>query len=139
MHDGDYILKCKISTKGHKMKATLMMITISALVLVGCATTGMSGAFDKDGLPKQQYYVGGGFSINYQAPGVPGTVYVVEVISRKLLVTESLDKDQVYSFNFDPVDDDVHTHLKTMGIDPLNLKFSLYFVPQQQAEEVSDK
>ena len=52
------------------MKATLMMITISAMVLGGCATTGMSGAFDKDGLPKQQYYVGGGVDINYRALGV---------------------------------------------------------------------
>ena len=95
------------------MKAILMMITISTLFLGGCATTGMSGAFDKDGLPKQQYYVGGGFSINYRAQGVPGNVYVVE--------------------------ENVHMRLKEVGIDPLNLEFSLYFVPQQQAEEVSDK
>jgi len=85
------------------MKATLMMITISALVLGGCATTGMSGAFDKDGLPKQQYYVGGGVSINYRAPGVPGNVYVVEENSRKLLTTESLDKDEVFNFDIDPI------------------------------------
>ena len=121
------------------MKAILMMITISTLFLGGCATTGMSGAFDKDGLPKQQYYVGGGFSINYRAQGVPGNVYVVEENSKKLIATESLDKDQVYSFNFDTSNEDVHMRLKEVGIDPLNLEFSLYFVPQQQAEEVSDK
>lgn len=121
------------------MKATLMMITISALVMGGCATTGMSGAFDKDGLPKQQYYVGGGVGINYRAPGVPGNVYVVEENTRTLLATESLDKDKVYTFNIDPMDDDVHLGLKAMGMDPLNLKIALYFVPQQQAEEVSDK
>ena len=120
------------------MKATLMMIGISALVLGGCATTGMSGAFDKDGLPKRQYYVGGGFSINYRAPGVPGTVYVVEVMSKKLIVTESLDIDKVFKLDFDTSDEDVHMALKEMGIDPLNLKFELYFVPQQP-EEVSDK
>jgi hypothetical protein len=121
------------------MKAALMMITISALVLGGCATTGMSDAFDKDGLPKQQYYVGGGFSVEYRAQRVPGNVYVVEENSRKLIVTESLDKDQVYSFTFESMDDEVQKNLKAMGMDPLNLKFSLYFVPQQQAEEVSDK
>jgi hypothetical protein len=125
--------------KGQKMKAILMMITISALVLGGCATTGMSGAFDKDGLPKQQYYVGGGAVMNYRAPGVPGTVYVVEENSRTLIVTESLDKDKVYNLNIDLKDDDVHMGLKAMGMDPLNLKFALYFVPQQQAEELSDK
>lgn len=121
------------------MKATLMMITISTLVLGGCATTGMSGAFDKDGLPKQQYYVGGGFSINYRAPGVRGNVYVVEENSGKLLVTESLEEHQVYNLDIDPREEDIHMRLKTIGMDPLNLKFSLYFVPQQQAEEVSDK
>jgi hypothetical protein len=121
------------------MKAILMMITISTLVLGGCATTGMSDAFDKDGLPKQQYYVGGGFHINYRAPGVPGDVYVVEENSKKLIATESLDKEKVFSLNFDTSEEDVHMRLKEMGIDPLNLKFSLYFVPQQQAEEVSDK
>jgi len=121
------------------MKATLMMITISALVFGGCATTGMSSAFDKDGLPKQQYYVGGGVGINYRAPGVPGNIYVVEENSRTLLATESLDKDQVFNFDIDPRDEDIHMRLKTIGIDPLNLKFALYFVPQQQSEEVSDK
>jgi hypothetical protein len=131
--------KSEISTKGQKMKATLMMITISTFVLGGCATTGMSGAFDKDGLPKQQYYVGGGFHINYRAPGVPGNVYVVEENSKKLLVTESLDKDKDFSLDVDPKDEDIHMQLKTIGMDPLNLKFSLYFVPQQQAEEVNDK
>jgi hypothetical protein len=138
MRKENYISKCKISTKGNKMRATLMMITISTLFLGGCATPGMSDAFDKDGLPKQQYYVGGGFSINYRAPGVPGNVYVVEENSKKLIVTESLDKDKVFSLNFDTseVDD---LGLKEMGIDPLNLKFSLYFVPQQQSEEVNDK
>ncbi|UCG50233.1 MAG: hypothetical protein JSU94_10660, partial [Phycisphaerales bacterium] len=74
------------------MKATLMVITIPALVLGGCATTGMSTAFDKDGLPKQQYYVGGGLQIHYQAPGVPGNIYVVEENSRTLLITATLDK-----------------------------------------------
>ncbi len=132
-------LKSKISTKGQKMKALLMMITISALVFGGCATTGMSNAFDKDGLPKQQYYVGGGFSINYRAPGVPGYIYVVEEYSGKLLVTEILDKDQVYELEIDPRVEEDHMRLKTIGMDPLNLEFSLYFVPQQQAEEVSDK
>ena len=120
------------------MKAILMMITISALVFGGCATTGMSSAFDKDGLPKQQYYVGGGIGINYRAPGVAGNVYVVEENSGKLLVTESLDKGQVYNLEFS-MDDDVHMGLKSIGIDPLNVKFALYFVPQQEAEEVSDK
>jgi len=115
-----------------------MVITISALVLAGCATTGMSNAFDKDGLPKQQYYVGGGVSINYRAPGVPGNIYVVEKNSRTLLATETLDKVQVYDFSIDPRDDDVHMALKAIGVDPLNLDFALYFVPQPQAEELTD-
>ena len=70
---------------------------------------------------------------------MPGNVYVVEENSKKLIATESLDKDKVFSLDFDTSDEDVHMRLKEMGMDPLNLKFSLYFVPQQQAEEVNEE
>lgn len=115
------------------MKTAPMIIAIMALVLGGCATTGLSGAFDKDGLPKQQYYVGGGFSLNYRAM-IPGTVYVVEENTGTLLITESLGTNQVYDADIDPTNEDVHLRLKSTGIDPTNMKLSLYFVPAKETQ-----
>lgn len=118
----------KNSPKGYEVKTALIIVAISAFFLGGCAATGTNGAFRSDGLPKQQYYVGGGFSVDYRAR-VPGSLFVVEENSGKLLVTKSLGKLEVYNFELDLQDEYILTKLKAAGIDPLNVKFSLYFVP----------
>ena len=120
------------------MKTALMMLTISALFLGGCTSTGMNGAFRSDGLPKQQYYVGGGFSINFTAPA-SGTAYIVEENSGKLLMTQTLDKDQLCGVDIDTREEDTHLRLKSIGIDPTNMKLGLYFVPAQVAGEVLEE
>ena len=121
------------------MRLTLVMVMVSGLFFIGCSGSGMSSAFGEDGLPKQQYYVGGGFHIDYRAQDVGGNVYVVEENSRKLLATKSLRKDEVFDLTLDPRDEETHMRLKGLGMDPLNLKFSLYFVPQEHAEKGCDK
>ena len=45
------------------MKTALMLSLVAMLTLSGCATVGMNGAFDEEGLPGKQYYVGGGFNL----------------------------------------------------------------------------
>ena len=118
------------------MKTALMMVTILALVLGGCTIVGDSGSFRSDGLPKQQYYVGGGFMIEYEAPS-PGTLYVVEKTSVKFIVTKSLDEGEVFELTLDPTDTE---GLEIIGIDPLNVKFCMYFVPAKvTAAEVSEE
>ena len=115
------------------MKTTALALAL-ALLLSGCASTGLSGAFDSNGLPKKQYYVGGGYRLNYRAPEMRGTLYLVEAVSSKLILTESLDKLQVFELDIDPRDEDMHMRLKSFGIDPLNAKFEMYFVPGQGAD-----
>ncbi|MCK5000511.1 MAG: hypothetical protein KAS23_13295 [Anaerohalosphaera sp.] len=66
------------------MKASLFVVMGIALFLGGCAAIGPSGSFRPDGLPKQEYYVGGGFMIDYRATE-NGTAIVVEEKSGKLV------------------------------------------------------
>lgn len=115
------------------MKTALMIVAILALFLGGCATIGMSGAFRSDGLPEEDYYVGGGFSLNYLAHE-HGIVYVVENVSGKILITESLKKGSRYQADINPTEDEVHLRLKSIGIDPTNMKLSLYFVPAKETQ-----
>ncbi|MEN8127877.1 MAG: hypothetical protein ABFR90_08760 [Planctomycetota bacterium] len=110
------------------MKTALMMVTISALFLGGCATTGSSDAFRSDGLPDEKYCVGGGFKMNY-VTNTFGHVYLVDLNSKKILETAYVSKGDAYTFAFNPDDDAVHLKLKKMGIDPVNMKLGLYFVP----------
>ncbi|MHC4289849.1 MAG: hypothetical protein ACYSO4_02940 [Planctomycetota bacterium] len=117
------------------MKTALMMATVLAMVSGGCVIVGDSGAFRSDGLPKQQYYVGGGFMIEYEAPS-PGTLYVVEKTSIKFIVTKSLDEGEVFELSLDPTDT---AGLEKIGIDPLDVKFCMYFVPSEGTEEVSEE
>lgn len=112
------------------MKTVLLVSLVSVLVLSGCATVGMSGAFDDEGLPKKQYYVGGGFNLNY-VPPVSGMAYVVEETSRKLIMTESVREGRFFSFDIDPSKDSHVTRLEAMGIDVTTAQLGLYFVPNQ--------
>ena len=120
------------------MKASLFVVMGIALFLGGCVTVGPSGSFRPDGLPKQEYYVGGGFMIDYRATE-NGTAIVVEEKSGKLVSTKTLTPAQpTFSFDTDPMDEDVIERLKTIGIDPIDMKFNLYFVPDEQSTEDKD-
>jgi hypothetical protein len=113
------------------MKTALIIMVVLGLFLGGCATVCSSGAFGSDGLPKQEYYVGGGFNLHYQAK-MPGTVYVVEEISGKLLITESVGIDHPYELSIDPSDEDHLARLMSMGMNPEDIKLGLYFVPSKE-------
>jgi hypothetical protein len=110
------------------MKASLLVITVLALVLGGCVTVGSGSAFDKDGLPKQQYYVGGGFNIDYMA-FQPGTFYIIEKNTKKFLVVESGDEGEYFVNSIDLTEDNTLKQLKSLGIDPANVELSFYFIP----------
>ena len=119
------------------MKAALMMVTISALVLGGCTIVGESSAFRSDGLPKQQYYVGTALYFEYQPP-CDGQIFVVEEISRKSILTQPVKKDDSFSFSFGDAGEDDIKMLESVGIDLSNMKFGYYFVPAD-ATEVSEE
>jgi len=123
------------------MKTAVMIMTISALLLSGCAMTGMSSAFDKNGLPKQQYYVGGGFGFDYKATET-GIFYIVEKNTGKFVITKSLDAGETFEESINPSDENLMKSLASLGIDTTNMAFSFYFVPngsQPAAQEISEK
>ena len=90
-------------------------------------------AFDENGLPKEEYYVGGGYDLNYRAPE-RGVVYVIEANSGKIIQSKSLSKNTSFDLPIDPADTTHQTRLKAMGIDPVNMKLRMYFVPEPQGE-----
>ena len=115
------------------MKTALMAMIILALVLGGCVTVGNGGAFRSDGLPKQQYYVGGGLSFNY-TPDQAGTLYLVEKNSSTFIVTQSLKANENLKESIDPSDEQILKRLEALGIDTKNMAFSIYFVPAEATE-----
>ncbi|MHC4553424.1 MAG: hypothetical protein ACYSUT_11775 [Planctomycetota bacterium] len=120
------------------MKTALMLSLVAMLTLSGCATVGMNGAFDEEGLPGKQYYVVGGFNLNYVAP-VSGTAYVVEENSRKLIITESVLRNNYFSFDIDPSSKSHKTRFEAMGIDVKEAELGLYFVPTEEGEVKANK
>lgn len=94
-------------------------------------------AFDNNGLPQKQYYVGGGYIINFQAPA-DGTAYLVEANLAKIIQTDSLSTGEEYVLEIDPADEEIKNRMIAMGLTPDNprdMKFELYFVPLDDSQQ----
>ena len=120
--------------KTQNTKTIFMIGLVSIVLTAGCGTVGSSRVFDDNGLPRDRYYVGGGFSLEYRAPK-KGTAYVVEENSNRLIGTKSLEKDQRLNMDINPTQYAVLTRLKSIGVDPANMRLGLYFVPSQAAKQ----
>lgn len=72
--------------------ATLLLLT---LLLSGCST---NRSLQADGLPGEEYLVGGGMMINWEAPST-GTAYLVEKTSGKIVETRSMQRGDTYDFS----------------------------------------
>lgn len=111
-----------------------LVLVIGSLVLLagGCATNSLGGGskFDSSGLPKPKYYVGTATYIDYTAPKA-GTLYFVEANTKTILLMESLDQSDYFEFDTIDLDDYLVTDLESMGIDPLNCKWAVYFIPAE--------
>ena len=88
--------------------------------------------FDYDGMPHNQYMVGGGYVIHYRAP-VAGDLYIADNYSKKLLATVSLQKGQLHPFDYDMADNTVIQNMTACGINPASAAIKVYFVPRGQA------
>lgn len=108
------------------MKKVVFFTLVLGLLFSGCAVTGLGGAYDKNGLPKPHYYVGGGFSVDFTAP-VPGVLYVVEEHTRALISSESLDQGE--SFSVDMTSQGDLDYLEENGVELKNVKIGVYYVP----------
>jgi hypothetical protein len=95
-----------------------------ALMLAGCSAPGYLQA---DGLPGEQYLVGGGFMIDWKAP-TEGTAYLVEKTSGKIIETRSLDAGDNYSFSVSSGSQGAEFE-RALGIRFSEARFMLYFQP----------
>lgn len=114
---------------GRRVRGTGMMISAIVVLMMtsaGCSTTMLSGGAD---LPSNTQIVGGGFRIYWEAPA-PGTVYLVEKTSGKILETESLDGGASYEFDMDLSDEGVvGAFERIIGDDAKKARLVLYFKP----------
>ena len=94
------------------------------LMLVGCAT---GPSLQADGLPDEQYLVGGGVMIDWEAPAT-GTAYLVEKTSGKIVETRSLAQGDSYTFSVSSGGQAAEFE-KMLGVRFSEARFLLYFQP----------
>jgi hypothetical protein len=108
---------------------TLLVLCLSALFATGCASS-QKTSFGLNGLPHEQYRVGGGFDIEYNAPA-DGTFYLLDLSSGKFVVTKNTTEGDTFDFSIDSADMD---QAKAFGINLEKSKLVLYFVPKPKQQ-----
>lgn len=78
-----------------------------------------------DGLPVDQYLVGGGFEIAYVAP-VDGTAVWANKNNGQILMTQTMTAGETFEQSADPTEEDF---MKVMGQDASQVRLVLYFTP----------
>jgi len=95
-----------------------------ALLLRGCRT---SRPVLADGLPGEEYLVGGGVMINWQA-SAEGTAYLVEKSSGKIVETRSMKRGDIYDFSIGSASQ-ASEFEKVFGVKLSEARLLLYFQP----------
>jgi hypothetical protein len=105
-------------------RAVAAAMFVGIVALAGCSS---EERFRPDYLSSESRLVGGGLVIKWEAPE-PGTAYLVEKRTGKLIQTVTLEAGQPYEFEVRSVvdADDLETLL---GISVANAQFLLYFKP----------
>ena len=80
-----------------------------------------------DGLPGEEYLVGGGLMIDWEAPE-DGTAYLVEKETGKIIETRSLKRGDSYSFSVSS-GAQAKEFEEALGIEFSEARFLLYFEP----------
>ncbi len=102
----------------------LVSLVLVLLSLAGCRT---SPTLQADGMPGEEYLVGGGMMIDWEAPDV-GTAYLVEKVSGKIIETRSLNKGDSYSFSVSSGKQATEFE-RMLGVKFSEARFLLYFLP----------
>lgn len=97
------------------------------LASAGCRT---SPPLQADGLPGEQYLVGGGMMIDWEAP-TAGTAYLVEKASGKIIETRSLGQGDSYTFSIASGGQAAEFE-KMLGIKFSEARLLLYFQPHSE-------
>jgi hypothetical protein len=107
-----------------------MLVSLGLLAgMVGCSSlSGTAGRrFNRDGLPKSEYLVGGGLGVEYIAPSA-GTAYWVEETSKKILQTESVASGEKVVFQMGVEPEEAK---RVLGIEIKDARFTVYFIPSE--------
>ncbi len=84
-------------TDGRNLTVRMWAVVLVAfgLALAGCSTPRQLQA---DGLPDEQYLVGGGVMIDWKAPAA-GVAYLVEKTTGKIIETRSMEAEDNFGFS----------------------------------------
>lgn len=111
----------------YPIDATGVCALLALWLLGGCAS---SRPLQADGLPGEEYLVGGGVMIEWEAPA-DGTVYLVEKQTSKIIETRSLKEGESYSFSV-ASGAQAQEFETVLGIDFSEARFLLYFKPAER-------
>jgi hypothetical protein len=111
--------------------AAVAVAIVLAFVFAGCRTP---RPLQADGLPGEQYLVGGGLTIDWKAP-TAGTAYLVEKTTGKIVETRSLDAGDSYKFSVSSEGQAIEFK-RAMGIELSDARFMLYFQPAGSQEPI---
>jgi len=103
-------------------------LMIMFLMLGGCRT---NPPLQADGLPGEEFLIGGGMMIDWEAPAT-GTAYLVEKTSGKILETRSLNQGDSYTFSVTSGGQAADFE-KMLGVKFAEARFLLYFQPSGTA------
>ena len=113
----------------------MRMSVLLCLMMVfawGCSHSGPDPARDlvRAGENPNDYLVGGGIAIEYRA-SEPGTAVLLERTSGRIIVTKSLERQELFDVELDPMDADVlEAFRQASGGVPLeDADLRLYFFP----------
>ena len=99
-------------------------LMVVSLFLCGCST---GRSLQADGLPGEEYLVGGGMMINWEAPA-EGTAYLVEKTSGKIVETRSMKRSDTYDFSIASAGQAIEFE-KVFGVKLSEARLLLYFQP----------
>ena len=107
-----------------KPRIAAIVLFVSGSLLAGCSTPRYLPA---DGVPDDQYLVGGGLMIDWKAPS-EGTAYLVEKTTGKIIETRSMEAGDSFSFSVSSGSQAAEFE-KALGIKFSDAQFMLYFQP----------
>jgi len=106
------------------------VIATLTLIVWTCGGCRTSPPLQADGLPGEQYLVGGGMMIDWEAP-TAGTAYLVEKTSGKIIETRSVAQGDSYTFSIASGGQAAEFE-KMLGIKFSEARLLLYFQPQSE-------
>ncbi len=114
---------------GSRARALIAVPALLGVVLAagGCGSEQRS---QTEHLPGEQYLVGGGFIIDWEAPG-PGTVYLIEKQTGKIVETRTLAEGEAYTFEISSIVQ-AEEFEELLGISFAKTRFMLYFEPAKE-------